>query len=93
MARKIVKKFSVNIVDNTVVVEIHTENKKPYRYQIFPDIVQGDIQDIATHLQDGLAEAQCTHQKIEVSEFFERRYVTIVTPIKRVENRYTANKL
>ncbi|MBV0934929.1 hypothetical protein [Marinobacterium weihaiense] len=93
MARKSVKQFSVNVVNNTVVVEIHTENKKPYRYQIFPDDVHGDVQGIAAHLQAGLAEAQRTFQKIEVSEFFERRYVTIVTPIKRVENRYTADKL
>lgn len=93
MARKSVKKFSIDLANNTVIVEIHTENKKPYRYQIFPDDVQGDIQGIAAHLQAGLAEAQRTYQKIEVSEFFERRYVTIIPPIKRVENRYTADKL
>jgi hypothetical protein len=93
MARKIVKQFSVSVVNNTVVVEIHTENKKPYRYQILPDDVQGDVKVIADHLKAGLAEAQQTFKKIEVSEFIERRYVTIVTPIKRVENRYTANKL
>ncbi|XQW87101.1 hypothetical protein ACOYXV_10120 [Aeromonas veronii] len=69
MARKSVKKFSIDLANNTVIVEIHTENKKPYRYQIFPDDVQGDIQGIAAHLQAGLAEAQRTYQKIEVSEF------------------------
>ncbi|MDG2630422.1 hypothetical protein [Vibrio campbellii] len=93
MARKSVKKFSVDVVDNTVIVEIHTENIKPYKYQIFPDEVQGDAQGIADHLTAGLAEAQSTFQKIEVSEFFERSYVTIITPIKRVGNRYTAKKL
>ncbi|MFB3237335.1 hypothetical protein Q7C15_00880 [Aeromonas salmonicida] len=93
MARKSVKNFSVNVTNNAVVVEIHTENIKPYKYQIFPDDVQGNIQGIAAHLQAGLEEAQRTLQKIEVSEFFERNYVTIVTPVKRVSNRYTAIKL
>jgi|TARA_R110000850_G_scaffold44154_1_gene112627 hypothetical protein len=93
MARKSVKNFSVNVTNNAVIVEIHTENIKPYKYQILPDEVQGNIQGIAAHLQAGLAEAQRTLQKIEVSEFFERNYVTIVTPVKRIANRYTAKKL
>lgn len=93
MARKSVKSFKIDIVDNTAIVEIHTENNKPYKYQIFPDDVQGDIIGIAEHLKAGLSEAMNTFQKIEVSEFFERSYVTIVTPIERVANRYTANKL
>ncbi len=93
MARKSVKKFTVDVVNNTAIVEIHTENKKTYKYKIFPDEVQGDIQGISERLQAGLSVAQSTFQKIDISEFFERRYVTIATPIKRVENRYTADKL
>ncbi|MGK0446911.1 MAG: hypothetical protein ACJA2M_000681 [Polaribacter sp.] len=93
MARKTVKDFSVALQSDRVLVVINTENNKPYKYQIFPDDVQGDIQGIAERLQAGLLEAKDTFQKIDVNEFFERRYVTIATPIKRVENRYTADKL
>jgi len=93
MARKTVKDFNVDLQSDRVIVVIHTENKKPYKYQIFPDDVQGGIQGIAERLQAGLSEAQNTYKKIVISEFFERRYVTIATPIKRVENRYTADKL
>lgn len=93
MARKTVKDFRVDLQSDRVVVVIQTENKKPYKYEIFPDTVQGDIQGIAEHLKAGLSEAKNNYKKIDVNEYFERRYVTIATPIKRVGNRYTANKL
>ncbi|WP_445766539.1 hypothetical protein [Rheinheimera sp.] len=93
MARKSVKSFSVITGNNSVVVEIQTENLKPHKYEIFPDDVQGGLTGIAQHLQAGLNEAQNSYKKIEISEFFERMYVTIRTPIERGSNRYTAKKL
>lgn len=93
MARKSVKSFSVTTGSNSVVVEIQTENVRPHKYEIFADEVQGDLSGIAQHLNSGLSAAQNGHKKIEISEFFERMYVTISTPIERGSNRYTAKKL
>lgn len=93
MARKSVKSFSVTQGSGSVTVEIQTENKKPHKYEVFPDDVQGDVQAITQNLQSGLNEALSTGKKIEISDFIERRYVTIVTPLSRGSNRYTADKL
>ena len=93
MARKSVKSFAVTNNGNSITVEIQTENKKPHIYEITPDEVQPNANEIAQHLNAGLNQALTECKKIEISEFPERFYVTIVTPIKRHSNRYTARKL
>lgn len=92
MPKKSVKSFSVELKTDHVLVEIETENMKPYRYKIREDDNHPDLIVIAEHLQKGLTEAKSTYKKIEVVEFFERMYVTISTPLPGLDNRYTASK-
>lgn len=93
MAKKTVKSFSVSTGNKAVTVEIQTENKKPHKYEIYPDVVHPDLNNIAQHLQTGLQEAQTNSKKIVISDYRERSYVTIVTPLELHSNRYTAKKL
>lgn len=93
MARKSVKDFSVTLNGEGVDVIIHTENKKPYKYQIRKDEVHPDLKKTADHLEAGLQQAKDTFAKIDVIDYSERMYVTISTPIKYHSDRYTAHKL
>ncbi len=93
MAKRPLKSFSVEVVGNTVEVEIETDRQKPYRYQICPDERHPKVQEIARHLKDGLREAKETYSKIEIVEYLERSYVTIGLPIAYHSNQYTAHKL
>lgn len=93
MAKKGVKSFTVKLEKTFVFVEIHTENKRPYRYEIYSDTRQQNLGDIAKHLENGLEDARINMKKIDVSDYSERSYVHIVTPLERHSNQYTAKKV
>ena len=48
---------------------------------------------MAQHINEGLLLALDTLKKIEISEYFERMYVTIKLPIPSHSDRYTAEKI
>lgn len=92
MAKRPLKSFNVQVVGNTVEVNIVTDRQKPYQYSITPDTVHPDVHEIARHLNAGLAQALATFDKVEVVEFLERNYVSIGVPIKYHSDRYTVRK-
>jgi hypothetical protein len=75
-----------------VHVDITTDRKKPHRYRIWADERHPDISEIATHLNAGLAEAQRLGSKVDISEYFERMYVFICTPIAYHSDQYSAEE-
>lgn len=93
MAKKIVRKFIVEIQNNSVLVSIYTENIKPFVYEIFSDQNHPSLANIASHLENGLNNAKVNHRKIDISDFKERRYVHIVTPVESHCDKYTADRL
>lgn len=92
MAKRPLVSYSVNVVGTDVEVEIVTDRQEPYRYLIHQDVVHPDANEIARHLDAGLAEAKATFSKVGITEFPERFYVTIELPIKYHSDRYTAHK-
>ncbi|NQY33930.1 MAG: hypothetical protein HRT37_02970 [Alteromonadaceae bacterium] len=57
------------------------------------DDVHPDVFTMAQHINEGLLLALDTLKKIEISEYFERMYVTIKLPIPSHSDRYTAEKI
>ncbi|MGO2075537.1 MAG: hypothetical protein ACTH3B_10315 [Pseudoalteromonas sp.] len=94
MAKKSVKEFSVDLFEEYVEVSISTENVKPHKYRIFPDVRQGDdIKRIALHIKNGLEIAKSSFKKIGISDYKERRYVFHELPNDTHSSQYTADKL
>ena len=79
MARHQVKSFSVGIdpTNKFVEVEIETELKKPYRFHLTPDVNYPTLQDIHDKLKAALTHCTTSFEKVDVSVFDERFYVTI----------------
>ena len=79
MARHQIKSFKVNIAPSgrSVQVEIETELKKPYRFELTPDVHYQTVQDIEQTLTSALAHCVDTYEKVDVSIFKERHYVSI----------------
>lgn len=79
MARHQVKSFKVDIASSGkwVDVVIVTELKKPYRFELTPDEHYPTVQDIKGKLNAALAHCVNTHEKVDVSVFEERFYVSI----------------
>lgn len=79
MARHEVKSFNVSInpSDMWVDVEIETELKKPYKFELTPDINYPTVQDIEDKLKEALNYCVNTYEKVDVSIFEERLYVSI----------------
>ena len=80
--KRVVESFSVQVIGTDVHVDINTDRMKPHKYRIWADTRHPDIVEIARHLNEGLDEAQRLGAKIEITEYFERMYVFIVTPVE-----------
>lgn len=93
MAKKSVNEFKIERLSDSVLVVIHTENKKPFKYKIYPDLRHTCIDKIASHLSNGLEVAKDSHKKIDISDYEDRRYVHIVTPVPNHSDQYTADKI
>ncbi len=85
--------FKVEVIGTDVIVEIHTDRKKPHKYRIWKDERHPDIFEVARHLNAGLTEAKATFSKIEVREYLERMYVFIELPIKYHSDQYSAEAI
>ncbi|WP_010459636.1 hypothetical protein [Acidovorax radicis] len=90
--KRTVISYAVQVVGTGVEVDIETDRNKPHKYRIFADARHPDINEIARHLDAGLGEAQRLGAKIDISEYFERMYVFIVTPIKYHSDQYSARE-
>lgn len=79
MAKHQVKSFNVGIASSgkSVHVEIETDLKKPYKFELTPDIHYPTVQDIEEKLTEALQHCVDTYEKVEVSYFKDRFYVTI----------------
>ena len=90
--KRTVISYAVQVVGTGVEVDIETDRKKPHKYRIFADVRHPNINEIARHLDAGLGEAQRLGAKIDISEYFERMYVFIVTPIEYHSDQYSARE-
>lgn len=79
MARHQVKSFKVGIAPSgkSVEVEIKTELKKPYKFELTSDVHYPTLQDVEEKLKAALAHCVDTYEKVDVSIFKERSYVSI----------------
>lgn len=79
MARHQVKSFKVSIDrSGTVVqVEIVTELRKPYRFELTPDVHYPTVQDVESSLRAALSHCVETYEKVDVSVYKDRGYVSI----------------
>lgn len=79
MARHQVKSFTISISPSgkSVQVEIETELKNPYRFELTPDENYPTVQDVEEKLKAALAHCVDTYEKVDVSIFKERSYVSI----------------
>lgn len=79
MARHKVNSFKVNIAPSgdTVQVEIETELKKPYKFQLTPDEYYPTVQYIEEKLKAALTHCVDTYEKVDVSIYGARSYVSI----------------
>ena len=90
--KRVVESFAVQVIGNDVHVDIITDRKKPHKYRIWADTRHPDIFEIARHLNEGLGEAKRLGAKIDITEYFERMYVFIVTPVKYHCDQYSAQE-
>ncbi len=90
--KRIVESYSVQVIGTDVQIDIKTDRKKPHKYRIWADTRHPDIFEIAKHLNDGLGEAQRLGAKIDISEYLDRMYVFIVTPVPYHCNQYSAQE-
>lgn len=90
--KRIVQAYSVQVIGTDVQVDIQTDRKKLHKYRVWADTRHPDIFEIARHLNEGLGEAQRLGAKIDISEYFERMYVFIVTPVKYHCDQYSAQE-
>ncbi|OZI46331.1 hypothetical protein CEK29_05525 [Bordetella genomosp. 5] len=79
MAKHQVKSYKVEIAPSGewVGVVIETELQKPYRFQLTPDQLYPTVLDIEEKLNAALDHCISTHEKVDVSVFKERFYVSI----------------
>lgn len=92
MARHSIKSFnvSINASGDAVDVEIVTELKKPYRFNLRSDVHYPTVQDIELKLNTALGHCVAHHQKADFSIFSERSYVSInVTDF--IDTRFTGD--
>ena len=90
--KRTVKSFSVTVSGTDVHVDIETDRIKPHKYRIWADERHPDIFEIARHLNKGLGEALKTGAKIDITEYFDRMYVFIVTPVEYHCDQYSAEE-
>ena len=95
--KRTVKSYSVTIEkegkSGYVHLKMTTDRQKPHEYKIRTDTRHTKLEDIETYLNDGLSEALTTGKKIDISDFTERAYVFIETPISIHSTQFTANKI
>lgn len=79
MARHQVKSFKVGITPSgkSVEVEIETELKKPYKFELTCDVHYPTVKYIEEKLNEALVHCRDQHEKVDVSVFEARFYVTI----------------
>jgi len=90
--KRTVLEYRVEIVGTDVHVDIYTDRKKPHLYRIWADTRHPDINEVARHLEEGLALAKDRGIKIDISEYLERMYVFIVLPIEYHCDQYSAQE-
>ncbi len=77
-----------------LIVEIKTEIKKKFKYELTPDMRQPTIDFMENNLRNGLAFAKENFKKIDISEYLERMYVFIDLPnVEKSSSQYTARKV
>ena len=79
MAKHKVVSYTVAVTPpgDAVRVDIETELKKPYQFELRPDVNYPTVQDIESKLSAALAHCVSTYEKVDVSVFADRNYVTI----------------
>ncbi|MBH9642367.1 hypothetical protein [Burkholderia vietnamiensis] len=79
MARHKIKSFNVGITPSgdSVKVEIETELKKPYKFELTPDVNYETVQDIEEKLRAALTHCVNEYERADISVHDERFYVTI----------------
>jgi len=79
MASHKVKSFKVGIAPSgdSVRVEIETELNKPYKFELTSDVNYPTLQDVETKLKAALNHCLETYEKVDVSIFKDRDYVSI----------------
>ena len=94
MARHSIKSFnvSINAAGDAVDVEIITELKKPYRFNLRPDVHYPTVQDIDGKLNAALSHCIAHYQKADFNIFPERSYVSI--DVKNfINTRFTGDQV
>lgn len=94
MARHNVKSFKVGIdpLGRSVQVEIETELKKPYKFELTPDVHYPTVQDVEARLKTALAHCVDTYEKADISIFKERSYVSINVK-DYIDTRFSGNAM
>lgn len=79
MARHQVKSSDVRIDSSRTFVDvvIETELKNPYKFHLRPDVNYPTLEDIRDKLREALTHCTTTFEKVDVSVFKDRRYVSI----------------
>jgi len=80
MARHSIKSFevSINPAKTAVYVEIETELKKPYKFNLMPDANYSSLDVIEEKLTAALQHCVDTYEKADFDIFPERNYVSIM---------------
>jgi hypothetical protein len=94
MARHLIKSFtvSINASGDAVDVEVVTELKKSYKFNLRPDVHYPTAQDIEAKLNAALGHCVAHHQKADFSIFSERSYVSINVK-DFIDTRFTGDKI
>lgn len=79
MARHKVISYKVQTdpTNTYVAVEIETELQKPYKFQLMPDVNYPTVAVIEQKLKEALSHCLTEYEKVDVSVFSERNYVSI----------------
>lgn len=99
MAKHYVIDFSLErIIDEKnverLIVEIKTEIRKKFKYELTPDTRQPTIDFMENNLRNGLTFAKENSIKIDISEYLERMYIFIDLPnVDTLASQYTARKV
>jgi hypothetical protein len=94
MARHSIKSFNVstNASGDAVDVEIITELKKPYRFNLRPDVHYPTVQDIDEKLNVALSHCVAHYQKADFNILPERSYISI--NVKNfIDTRFTGDQV
>lgn len=79
MAKHTVKSFTINISPpgNSVQIQIMTDRAKSYQFELTPDINYPTTNYIMEKLNTALNHCVNNYEKVDISIFKERNYITI----------------